>query len=67
MLLTEPLVACMALYASFTYSLIYLTLEVLPIVFREHRRWALVPSTLPRHLRRSHERSPNQSSQPTPI
>ncbi|KAG0154205.1 hypothetical protein PDIDSM_1585 [Penicillium digitatum] len=46
MLLTEPLVTCMAFYASFTYSLIYLTLEIFPIVFREHRHWSLMSSSL---------------------
>ena len=43
----EPMVTFLALYASFTYSLIYLTLEVFPIVFREHRHWGLVVSSLP--------------------
>ncbi|KAJ5172022.1 major facilitator superfamily domain-containing protein [Penicillium capsulatum] len=47
MLFMEPMVTLLALYASFTYSLIYLTLEVFPIVFREHRQWGLVMSTLP--------------------
>ncbi|KAJ5605401.1 major facilitator superfamily domain-containing protein [Penicillium lagena] len=47
MLFTEPMVTLLALYASFTYSLIYLTLEVFPIVFNEDRRWSLVISTLP--------------------
>ncbi|KAE8385193.1 major facilitator superfamily domain-containing protein [Aspergillus alliaceus] len=47
MLFTEPQVTFVALYASFTYALIYLTLEVFPIVFEEHRHWHLVPSTLP--------------------
>lgn len=47
MLFTEPMVTLLALYASFTYSLIYLTLEVFPIVFREDRHWSLVISTLP--------------------
>ena len=46
MLVTEPLVTCMAFYASFTYSLIYLTLEIFPIVFREERQWSLMPSSL---------------------
>lgn len=41
------MVTYLALYASFTYSLIYLTLEVFPIVFRERRHWGLVVSTLP--------------------
>ncbi|KAJ5994556.1 major facilitator superfamily domain-containing protein [Penicillium sp. IBT 35674x] len=47
MLFTEPMVTLLALYASFTYSLIYLTLEVFPIVFHEDRHWSLVTSTLP--------------------
>ncbi|KAF5858581.1 hypothetical protein ETB97_004266 [Aspergillus alliaceus] len=47
MLFTELQVTFVALYASFTYALIYLTLEVFPIVFEEHRHWHLVPSTLP--------------------
>ncbi|KAJ5974589.1 major facilitator superfamily domain-containing protein [Penicillium waksmanii] len=47
MLFTEPMVACLALYASFTYSLIYLVLEVFPIVFNENRKWSLIVSTLP--------------------
>lgn len=47
MLTTEPMITFLALYASFTYSLIYLTLEVFPIVFNEHRHWDLVVSTLP--------------------
>lgn len=46
MLVTEPLVTCMAFYASFTYSLIYLTLEIFPIVFREQRKWPLMSSSL---------------------
>lgn len=41
------MVACLALYASFTYSLIYLVLEVFPIVFKENRKWSLIVSTLP--------------------
>lgn len=47
MLLTEPMVTLIAIYASFTYSFIYLTLEVFPIVFNEYRQWTLVISTLP--------------------
>ncbi|KAI9688050.1 MAG: hypothetical protein M1822_001555 [Bathelium mastoideum] len=47
MLFTEPMVACIALYASFCYALVYLTLEVFPIVFSDIRRWPLVVSTLP--------------------
>ena len=47
MLATEPIVTCLAFYASYTYGLLYLTVEVVPIVFKEQRQWALVPSTLP--------------------
>lgn len=47
MLVTEPMVTCIALYASFVYGILYLTLEVFPIVFLEMRGWSLVISTLP--------------------
>ena len=47
MLLTEPMVTCIALYASFVYALLYLTLEVFPIVFMQNRGYGLVVSTLP--------------------
>jgi len=47
MLLTEPMVTCIAIYASFVYALLYMTLEVFPIVFEEHRHWSLVVSTTP--------------------
>jgi MFS family permease len=47
MLTTEPMVTCIAFYASFVYALLYLTLEVFPIVFLEERGWSLVVSTLP--------------------
>jgi len=47
MLVTEPMVTAIALYASFVYALLYMTLEVFPIVYQEHRHWGLVVSTLP--------------------
>nr|POF14047.1 putative mfs-type transporter [Quercus suber] len=47
MLLTEPMVTCITAYASFVYGLVYLTLEVFPIVFYYGRHWTLVVSTLP--------------------
>jgi MFS family permease len=47
MLLTEPMVTCIAIYASFVFGLVYLTLEVFPIVFQENRGYGLVVSTLP--------------------
>jgi DHA1 family multidrug resistance protein-like MFS transporter len=47
MLFTEPMLLFVAIYASFTYSLVYLTLEVFPIVFNEQRKYSLVVSMLP--------------------
>ncbi len=47
MLLTEPAVTCMAIYASFVFALIYMFLEVIPIVYLEGRHWSPVVSTLP--------------------
>lgn len=47
MLITEPMVTCIACYASFVYGLLYMTLEVFPIVFEQNRGWPLVSSTLP--------------------
>ena len=47
MLLTEPMVICIAIYASFVYGLLYLTLEVFPIVFRDMRGYGPIVSTLP--------------------
>ncbi|KAL8663136.1 MAG: hypothetical protein Q9168_008147, partial [Polycauliona sp. 1 TL-2023] len=47
MLFTEPMVTCITFYASFVYGILYLTLEVFPIVFAEIRGWKLVVSTLP--------------------
>lgn len=47
MLFTEPMIFCIALYASFVYALLYLTLEVFPIVFEQNRGYGLVISTLP--------------------
>jgi hypothetical protein len=47
MLTTEPMVTCIAIYASFVFALLYMTLEVFPIVYHEHRGWPLFTSTLP--------------------
>ena len=47
MLLTEPMVTCIALYASFVFAILYLTLEVFPIVFYQMRGYSLFVSTLP--------------------
>jgi hypothetical protein len=47
MLFTEPMITAIALYASFVFSLLYLTLEVFPIVFQENRGWGPVVGSLP--------------------
>lgn len=47
MLVSEPMVTCIAFYASFVYAILYLTLQVFPIVFEEQRQWAPVPASLP--------------------
>lgn len=47
MLLTEPMITCIAVYASFVYGLLYMTLEMFPIVYAEQRRWGLIVSSLP--------------------
>lgn len=47
MLTTEPMVTCICIYLSFVYGLLFMLIEVYPIVFKENRHFALVPSTLP--------------------
>jgi MFS family permease len=47
MLTTEPIVIAIALYASFVYAMLYLTLEVFPIVFQENRHYSPVVGSLP--------------------
>ncbi|KIW11066.1 hypothetical protein PV08_10365 [Exophiala spinifera] len=47
MLCLEPMVTCIAFYASFVYSILYLTLEVFPIVFTEERKYSPVVASLP--------------------
>lgn len=47
MLITEPVVTCIAFYASFVYALLYLTLEVFPIVFQEDRGYSIFVGSLP--------------------
>ena len=41
------MVTSIALYASFVYGLLFLTLEVFPIVFRDERHFGQVVSSLP--------------------
>ena len=47
MLCTETMVTCIALYASFVYSLLYMTLEVFPIVFQDQRHYSPMVASLP--------------------
>ena len=47
MFFTEPSVTYIAVYASFVYGLLFLALEVYPIVFLEQRGFGPVASTLP--------------------
>jgi MFS family permease len=47
MLLTEPMVACISLYASFVYAILYLTLQLFPIVYAQIRGYGPVVSSLP--------------------
>lgn len=47
MLTTEPMITAIAIYASFVYALLYMTLQMFPIVYEEERQWGLVVSTLP--------------------
>lgn len=47
MLLTEPMVTAIAIYASFVYGLLYMTLELFPIVFVGEYHFGLIVSTLP--------------------
>jgi MFS family permease len=47
MLATEPMVTCIAFYASFVFGLLYMTLEVFPIVFEEQRGYNPVAGSLP--------------------
>ncbi|OCK74157.1 MFS general substrate transporter [Lepidopterella palustris CBS 459.81] len=47
MLCTEPMVTCIAFYASFVFAILYLTLEVFPIVFEQQRGYSPVVASLP--------------------
>lgn len=47
MLFTEPMITAIAIYASFVYGLLYMTLEIFPIVFEEDRGWSPVLGGLP--------------------
>lgn len=47
MLIAEPMVTCIAFYASFVYTILYLTLTVFPIVFEEQRGYSPLVGALP--------------------
>ncbi|EXJ56847.1 hypothetical protein A1O7_07191 [Cladophialophora yegresii CBS 114405] len=46
-LLTTPICALVALYASFCYGILYMQLGAIPIIFAQNRHWKQVPSELP--------------------
>jgi hypothetical protein len=47
MLTTEPMVTCIALYASFVFGILYMTLQFFPIVYQHNRGWSTVVGSLP--------------------
>jgi MFS family permease len=47
MLFVEPMVAAICFYASFVFAILYLTLEVFPIVFEEQRGYSTMVASLP--------------------
>ena len=47
MLATEPMVLCMALFASYVYGLLFFQLEAFSVVFFQNRGYSLFVSTLP--------------------
>ncbi|KIW11561.1 hypothetical protein PV08_10862 [Exophiala spinifera] len=47
MLIMEPMVTCIAVYASFVYGLLFFQLESFPVVFGLIRKYSTVVSTLP--------------------
>jgi MFS family permease len=47
MLVTEPMITVIAVYASFVYALLYMSLEWVPIVYSDIRGYGPIVSTLP--------------------
>ncbi|UZJ53743.1 hypothetical protein CBS101457_003063 [Exobasidium rhododendri] len=47
MLFFEPIVTVVALYASFVYAILYMSLEWVPIVFEDVRGWHPIVASLP--------------------
>lgn len=47
MLLFEPMVTCIAIYASFVYGVLYMTLPIFDFVYQDVYEWSLVVSALP--------------------
>ncbi|RMY82018.1 hypothetical protein D0864_08157, partial [Hortaea werneckii] len=47
LLIYEPIVTCIAAYASFVYGVLYMTLELYPFVFRDIRHLTPVTASLP--------------------
>lgn len=47
MLFTEPMVACIAVYGSYVFGLLFFLVQSFAIVFRDLRGYSIVVSTLP--------------------
>ena len=47
MFLTEPMVTAICFYASFVFAILYMTLEIFPIVFDDMRGWSTLVGSLP--------------------
>ena len=47
MLVVEPMVTAICFYASFVFAILYLTLELFPIVFEEQRGYSTMIASLP--------------------
>lgn len=47
MLTTEPMVTCLCLYASFVYALVYMTIQLVALVFSRNYHYGSIVSTLP--------------------
>lgn len=46
MLVTEPIILCLAIYNAFVYGLLYLLFEAFPIEFQDNRGWTPVQGSL---------------------
>lgn len=47
MLITEPVIFCTTIYASYVYGLLYMMLEIIPFVYSDLRGWGVVVAWVP--------------------